>query len=90
MEKLDLRKSSSLAKFLGTIIAISGATVVTLYKGPPILIVADSPPNLSNKLFSPSSLWALGGGLLVITALLSATGNILQVTLGFICLNFKR
>uniref|UniRef100_A0A7C8YKR3 WAT1-related protein n=2 Tax=Opuntia streptacantha TaxID=393608 RepID=A0A7C8YKR3_OPUST len=78
MEKLDLRKSSSLAKFLGTIIAISGATVVTLYKGPPILIVADSPPNLSNKLFSPSSLWALGGGLLVITALLSATGNILQ------------
>ncbi|KAJ8426020.1 hypothetical protein Cgig2_017102 [Carnegiea gigantea] len=58
MGKIDLRKSSSQAKCLGTIIAISGATVVTLYKG--------------------SSILALGGLLLVITAFLSAIGNILQ------------
>lgn len=77
MEELDLRNSSSLAKSLGTIIAISGATVATLYKGPPVLVV-DNSSNLSNLLLSPSPNWALGGLLLVITALLSAIGNILQ------------
>ncbi|KAK9684133.1 hypothetical protein RND81_10G188600 [Saponaria officinalis] len=76
MEKLDIRYYSSQAKCLGTIIAISGAMVVTLYKGPALISL--KPCASYNKLFAQSSNWALGGLLLVVTSLLSATGNILQ------------
>ncbi|CAO2816561.1 unnamed protein product [Amaranthus hypochondriacus] len=76
MEVLDLRNPSSQAKCLGTIVAISGAMVVTLYRGPPLII--QTPTGASNKLFSVSSNWTLGGLLLAITSLLSSTGNILQ------------
>ncbi|KAL8166773.1 hypothetical protein V2J09_008272 [Rumex salicifolius] len=80
MEKLDLSKLTSQAKSLGTIVAISGASVMTLYKGPPILTASDSLhmnrhlPLLAQK----SSNWALGGLLLIITSLLSSTWNVLQ------------
>ncbi|KAH9608205.1 hypothetical protein KSS87_014420 [Heliosperma pusillum] len=76
MEKLDIRNHSSQAKCLGTIVAIIGATVVTLYKGP--TLISQIPRISSNNLFAQSSSWALGGLLLVITSLLSSTGNILQ------------
>lgn len=79
MEKLDLRSSSSLAKCLGTVIAISGAMVATLYTGPPVLI-AQTSSNSSHKLLSQPSNWSLGGLLLVVTCLLSSTGNILQTS----------
>ena len=75
---LDLRNPSSQAKCLGTIVAISGAMVVTLYRGPPLII--QTPTGASNKLFSVSSNWTLGGLLLAITSLLSSTGNVLQVS----------
>ncbi|KAA8519152.1 hypothetical protein F0562_013374 [Nyssa sinensis] len=35
MEKVDCRSSSTLAKFMGTVVSITGAFIVTLYKGPP-------------------------------------------------------
>uniref|UniRef100_A0A803MVL5 WAT1-related protein n=1 Tax=Chenopodium quinoa TaxID=63459 RepID=A0A803MVL5_CHEQI len=76
MEKLDLRNLSSQAKCLGTIVAISGAMVVTLYKGPPL--ITQTPDAASNKLLAMPLNWTLGGLLLAITSLLSSTGNILQ------------
>ncbi|CAA0840837.1 WAT1-related protein [Striga hermonthica] len=36
MEKVNLKKTSSLAKVIGTLITVTGAMVMTLYKGPPI------------------------------------------------------
>ncbi|KNA16045.1 hypothetical protein SOVF_092730 [Spinacia oleracea] len=77
MEILDLRNPSSQAKCIGTIVAISGAMVVTLYKGPPLITQTPSDAS-SNKLLSMPSKWTLGGLLLAITSLLSSTGNILQ------------
>ncbi|EEF44917.1 WAT1-related protein At3g28050 [Ricinus communis] len=61
MERVSLRKRSSQAKVLGTIVSIAGAFVVTLYKGPLIFIASspfialDQPPRSSN----PN--WILGG-----------------------------
>lgn len=37
MEKVDISKSGSQAKILGTIIAFGGATLMTLFKGPTII-----------------------------------------------------
>lgn len=61
MENLAFRSSSSRAKVLGTVLSISGAFVVTLYKGPGII--------LTNKIPMPKHLhtaqsnrdWELGG-----------------------------
>ncbi|GER40334.1 nodulin MtN21 /EamA-like transporter family protein [Striga asiatica] len=36
MEKVNLKKTSSVAKVIGTLITVTGAMVMTLYKGPPI------------------------------------------------------
>lgn len=78
MEKLDLKSSSSQAKSLGTTIAISGAFLLTFYKGPQIF------QSISNEssdviLLSQPSYWKLGGLILVVTGILSSTWNVLQV-----------
>ncbi|KAF6159879.1 hypothetical protein GIB67_032963 [Kingdonia uniflora] len=78
MEKLYLRSWSSRAKLLGTIISISGAFIVTVYKGLPIIIFSSSPPHLFHLLLSPQPNWILGGTLFVIFCLLDALWNILQ------------
>lgn len=81
MESLDIRKLSSQAKILGTIIAISGAFVMTLYKGQVIHIVT-SPSNLPQhqllSLYTRQSNWVLGGICLAITCICSSLWNILQ------------
>ncbi|CAL1391914.1 unnamed protein product [Linum trigynum] len=70
MERVVIRSSSSQAKILGTIVAIAGAFVVTLYKGPPIFQSESPPPVQLN--YQPSLLqsppttttrehWVLGG-----------------------------
>ncbi|GAB2250685.1 hypothetical protein Droror1_Dr00016935 [Drosera rotundifolia] len=80
MEKLDLRNISSKAKSIGTIIAISGALVVTLYRGPPVLMSQKtSDPSL--QLVSKQSNWLIGCLLLLVTCLLSSTGNIFQAAI---------
>uniref|UniRef100_A0A1J3H4K9 WAT1-related protein n=2 Tax=Noccaea caerulescens TaxID=107243 RepID=A0A1J3H4K9_NOCCA len=56
MEKISLRKESSVAKVLGTIVSIIGALVVTLYHGP--------------MLMSSHSDWVFGGGLLALQYIL--------------------
>uniref|UniRef100_M4EFG1 WAT1-related protein n=1 Tax=Brassica campestris TaxID=3711 RepID=M4EFG1_BRACM len=56
MEKVSIRKDSSLAKVLGTLLSIVGALVVTLYHGP--------------VLMSLQSDWVIGGGLLALQNIL--------------------
>lgn len=62
MEKIELKRSTTRAKVLGTVVSIAGAFVVTLYKGPKILVPTTSSPNL---LYQPrnssQSSWMLGG-----------------------------
>ncbi|KAJ4729168.1 WAT1-related protein [Melia azedarach] len=61
MEKLAFRKSSSQAKVLGTIVSIAGAFIVTLYKGPRIIIISSPSAPLNQTLHSANSNWAIGG-----------------------------
>ncbi|XP_022740898.1 WAT1-related protein At3g28050-like [Durio zibethinus] len=78
MEKLELRRSSSQAKALGAVVAVTGAFVVTLYKGPPVLITS-SPSNFPQHLLhSEQSRWILGGFLILLVCLSSATWNVFQ------------
>ncbi|MBA0713555.1 hypothetical protein Golax_012582, partial [Gossypium laxum] len=78
MEKLELKSSKSQIKVLGTLVSISGALVMTLYKGPPIL----SPPIQPHLHLSPSTMlttsknWLIGG-LFIATASLSLLANII-------------
>lgn len=62
MEKVALRSSSTKAKVLGTVVSISGAFVVTLYKGPRLLPLP-APSNSSHQpiLLSHQSRWVIGG-----------------------------
>ncbi|OWM89624.1 WAT1-related protein At3g28050-like [Punica granatum] len=66
METLDLRVQSSLAKFTGTMVSITGALIVTLYKGFPIMNTSTS---TTLQLVSPSEKsWIIGGFLLACSA----------------------
>ncbi|GLT33295.1 hypothetical protein SLA2020_078970 [Shorea laevis] len=60
MEKIALKRASSKAKVLGTIISITGAFVVTLYRGP--LVFLESAPSMSMQqpLHSSKSNWLFG------------------------------
>lgn len=73
MEKLELKKSSSIAKTVGASISVVGAFVVTFYKGPPIM------SSTSKQLSSLQSHWILGGFLLADESLLASMWYILQV-----------
>lgn len=79
MEKLDIRKASSQAKSVGTIVAIIGASIMTLYKGPRLLgsnLPSDS--SHDHSLLSQESNWVLGGLLITTTCIMSSGWNILQ------------
>lgn len=78
MEKVALRSTSSQAKILGTIISISGAFVVTLYKGPPIVIVQTTSVSLNQPLNSLKSNWVIGGLLLTAEYILVPLWYIVQ------------
>ncbi|KAM7509100.1 hypothetical protein LguiA_019553 [Lonicera macranthoides] len=81
MEKLEIRRLSSQAKVIGTIVSISGALVVVLYKGPAI-ITSVTPSTSLNSLFDPStyaqSKWLIGGGLLALEYVIISVWYILQ------------
>ncbi|KAJ9683477.1 hypothetical protein PVL29_019170 [Vitis rotundifolia] len=81
MEKLALRSSSSQAKIIGTIVSISGAFVVTLYKGPPIILTPS--PSLSlhqppHPLRSSESSWIIGALFLSVEYFLTPVWYIVQ------------
>uniref|UniRef100_A0A1J3E2J0 WAT1-related protein n=1 Tax=Noccaea caerulescens TaxID=107243 RepID=A0A1J3E2J0_NOCCA len=83
MEKLVLRSSASQAKIIGTIVSISGALVIVLYKGPKLLAPASftpSPPTISlhQLLTSSKSSWIIGGLLLASQFFLISVWYILQ------------
>ncbi|KAG6619156.1 hypothetical protein I3843_04G022900 [Carya illinoinensis] len=78
MEKMDLRSSSGLAKVLGTMVSISGAFVVTLCKGPPIIITRSSSLSLHPPISSLKSNWVIGGLLLTADHILLPLWYIVQ------------
>ncbi|XP_027351464.1 WAT1-related protein At4g15540-like [Abrus precatorius] len=83
MEKVALRSSSTRAKILGSMVSISGALVVVLYKGPTIL--SNSSPQPSPTVDFPmgstsQSNWVLGGSLLLIEYLLLPIWYIVQTS----------
>lgn len=74
MERVRLTSSASQAKIIGTVVSMSGALVVVLYKGPKLL----APSHYHNLTLSQSS-WILGGILLAAQYLLISVWLIIQV-----------
>nr|GEX49252.1 EamA domain, WAT1-related protein [Tanacetum cinerariifolium] len=74
MEKIELKSSSSQAKLLGTIIAITGATVFTFYQDPNLFQTDSSNQLLSSQ---PSN-WVFGALILVICGILGSLWSVLQ------------
>lgn len=83
LEKLDIRSSRSQAKLVGTLVSISGALVVTLYKGPSIWSSSHSLPLHHRQQSPPNSLkaenWVLGALFLATACLSASIWNIIQV-----------
>ncbi|KAJ4901765.1 WAT1-related protein [Raphanus sativus] len=73
MERVRLTSSASQAKIIGTVVSMSGALVVVLYKGPKLL----APSHYHNLTLSQSS-WILGGILLAAQYLLISVWLIIQ------------
>ncbi|CAI9111079.1 OLC1v1011216C1 [Oldenlandia corymbosa var. corymbosa] len=66
MEKLAFRNWSCRAKVLGTIVSVGGAFIVTLYKGPKIVLSSPSSSHAASlhnsaSVLASQSNWALGG-----------------------------
>ncbi|XP_059649731.1 WAT1-related protein At5g40230-like isoform X2 [Cornus florida] len=78
MEKLDYT-SSSIAKSIGTVVSITGAFIVTLYKGPSILMTPTHSKSAHQHLLMHLSTWVVGGLLLTVDAALTSMYNIVQV-----------
>ncbi|KAK2970105.1 hypothetical protein RJ640_018425 [Escallonia rubra] len=78
MEKLALRRLSSQAKIIGTVISISGAFVVILYKGPTLIKTVSQSNLLDEPSSSTQSNWIIGGGLFAAQAFLCSIWYILQ------------
>ncbi|KAG5019152.1 hypothetical protein JHK87_015007 [Glycine soja] len=81
MEKLDWRKLSSLAKLLGTIVSIAGAFIVTLYKGPALLMGVSSANSSQQPLLSEDSNWILAGLFLAADCVMASAYIIVQASI---------
>ncbi|XP_073148390.1 WAT1-related protein At3g28050-like [Henckelia pumila] len=77
METLDLKRSSGILKFLGTITLIAGASIATLYKGAAILNKPSILTSSVHVLASPQD-WVLGGNLLAMASFLTAVWSLVQ------------
>ncbi|XP_050379009.1 WAT1-related protein At3g28050-like [Argentina anserina] len=82
MEKLDLRNSRSRIKIIGTLVSISGALVVTLYKGAPLLSkpVPDTSPSNTSSSTSMNN-WIIGGLFLAAASSCVAIWNTAQAAI---------
>ncbi|XP_024014553.1 WAT1-related protein At5g40230 isoform X2 [Eutrema salsugineum] len=83
IEQVVLRSSATQAKLIGTIVSISGALVIVLYKGPKVLAAASITPSSSTislyqHLTLSDSSWILGGLLVASQYLLISVWYILQ------------
>lgn len=81
MEVLNCRNSSFLAKTFGTGVSISGAFVVTLYKGPEILTYLSSPKLHYEYIgaVAAQSSWIIGGLFLAADCVVASAYIIVQV-----------
>lgn len=73
MEKLSLSSKNTWAKLIGTVVSISGAFVVTFYKGPLIIDASPSPSSLHQIFDSTRSDWILGSLFLTMGYIFSVT-----------------
>lgn len=82
MEKLDIRSSVSQIKIVGTVLSISGALLVTLYKGAPIgsFKIQLTPLETFPFLLAETSNWVIGGLFFAAASLSLALWNIAQVS----------
>ncbi|GKV14471.1 hypothetical protein SLEP1_g25350 [Rubroshorea leprosula] len=78
MEKLEWRSRTSQAKTLGTLVSISGAFVVTFYKGPTVMKTESLGVPTHLLIFSPQLKWIIGALLLATEAFMLSTMYILQ------------
>lgn len=81
MEKLDVGSSISQAKMVGTVLSISGALLVTLYRGAPVRSFQTQPSTSQQfqSLFEETSNWIIGGLFLFTASLSLSVWNIAQV-----------
>ncbi|BBH03841.1 nodulin MtN21 /EamA-like transporter family protein [Prunus dulcis] len=85
MEKFDLRNSRSQIKIMGTLVSISGALIVTLYKGPAVGFlpsqpaIDSSPPNPT--MLTSMNNWVTGGLFLTTASLSLAIWNTAQAAI---------
>jgi drug/metabolite transporter (DMT)-like permease len=78
MESISIRSASTQAKMIGTIVSISGALIVVLYAGPPLITPSHSISPNHAMIGSPQSGWVLGGFLLAVDYSLVAVWYIFQ------------
>jgi len=78
MEKLTTKSRSSNAKVIGSIISITGAFVLTFYKGPSIMKASSLHQSIS-FLKSVDSSWVIAGILLTVEYLMFSLWYILLV-----------
>nr|XP_043638985.1 WAT1-related protein At5g40230-like [Erigeron canadensis] len=71
MEAANIKSATTQAKFIGTVVSIAGAVIMTLYQGPPILSSTLESELTKNLLVQPSN-WVLGGILLSVDALFAS------------------
>ncbi|ESW27393.1 hypothetical protein PHAVU_003G198100 [Phaseolus vulgaris] len=83
MEKLNIGSSISQIKVTGTLLSISGALLVTLYKGFPITSfrIQHSPSQPLSSLLAQTSNWTIGGLFFAAASLSLALSNITQASI---------
>ncbi|KAK1438847.1 hypothetical protein QVD17_04659 [Tagetes erecta] len=84
MEKMDTRSSSSVAKLLGTLIAISGAMLFTFYQGPEIFHIIQPRDSPNELCLSQQLKWKLGGLIIVSGGIFGCIWNVLQIDLFYL------
>lgn len=80
MEKLDITKYGTQAKVGGTIVALAGATLMTLYKGITVISMhTQDPHKISTSKVSSDKDWIKGSVLLLVSYLPISACYIVQV-----------
>lgn len=87
IEAVDLRRSNTQAKIIGTIVSVSGAMVAVLYKGPTLLSSHQSGSVIIQSPLTSQTSWVFGGFLLASDQLCTSSTYILLVI--FTCLVFS-